>query len=140
MLAENLHRAGLSAVEEARGVQSMIDLGVSVSRVARSTGLGRKRVAKAAGVARLDAATATAAAAAAADLTLDQAAAVLIEAATKGPGQFAHALTRARQAREEAERVAALTGELTGAGRRLLPTDQARRGPGLSPSPTAGRS
>ena len=60
MLAENLHRAGLSAVEEARGVQAMLDLGESVTKVAKGTGLGRKRVAKAAGVARLDAATAAA--------------------------------------------------------------------------------
>jgi ParB family chromosome partitioning protein len=51
MLAENLHRQGLSAVEEARGVQAMLDLGVPLARVAKSTGLGRKRVAKAAGVA-----------------------------------------------------------------------------------------
>lgn len=134
MLAENLHRAGLSAVEEARGVQAMIDLGESVTRVAKGTGLGRKRVQKAAGVARLN--EATAAAVTAADLTLDQAAAValyaddeattaaLIEAATKGPGTFAHALTRAKQAREEAERIAALSAELTEAGRRLLTTEQ----------------
>jgi ParB family chromosome partitioning protein len=99
MLAENLHRQGLSAVEEARGVQAMLDLGVSLTRVATSTGLGRKRVAKAAGVARLDGETA--AAVAGAGLTLDQAAAVavyagdpdttaaLIAAAGEGPGQFA---------------------------------------------------
>lgn len=111
-------------------MQAMIDLGESVTRVAKSTGLGRKRVAKAAGVARLDAATT--AAVAAADLTLDQAAAVavyaddpdtsavLIEAATQGPGQFAHALTRAKRAREEAGRAAAFLAELTEAGRRVL--------------------
>ncbi len=34
MLAENLHRQGLSAaVEEARGVQAMLDLGVSLTTV-----------------------------------------------------------------------------------------------------------
>jgi len=130
MLAENLHRRGLSAVEEARGVQAMIDLGVSVTRVAKSTGLGRKRVAKAAGVARLD--EATAAAVTAADLTLDQAAAValyaddeattatLIEAAEKGPGHFNHALTRAKQSREAAEKAAQLTADLVAAGRTVL--------------------
>ncbi|WP_249932914.1 ParB/RepB/Spo0J family partition protein, partial [Blastococcus sp. CCUG 61487] len=78
MLAENLHRQGLSAVEEARGVQAMLDLGVPLTRVAKSTGLGRKRVAKAAGVARLDGDTA--AAVAGAGLTLDQAAAVAVYA------------------------------------------------------------
>lgn len=136
MLAENLHRRGLSAVEEARGVQAMLDLGVPLTRVAKSTGLGRKRVAKAAGVARLDGDTA--AAVAGAGLTLDQAAAVahyadapdtaatLIAAAGEGPGQFAHALTRAKQARQEAEQAAALLVELTAAGRTVLDEDTGR--------------
>ena len=133
MLAENLHRRGLSAVEEARGVQAMLDLGVPMTRVAKSTGLGRKRVAKAAGVARLDGDTA--AAVTGAGLTLDQAAAVavyagdpdttaaLIAAAGEGPGRFAHALTRAKQARAEAERAAAVLAELTAAGRTVLDED-----------------
>ena len=136
MLAENLHRRGLSAVEEARGVQAMLDLGVSLTRVAKSTGLGRKRVAKAAGVARLDGDTA--AAVADAGLTLDQAAAVavyagdpdttaaLVAAAGEGPGRFAHALTRAKQARQEAEKAAALLAELTAAGRTVLDEDTGR--------------
>lgn len=136
MLAENLHRQGLSAVEEARGVQAMLDLGVPLTKVAKSTGLGRKRVAKAAGVARLD--DDTAAAVAGAGLTLDQAVAValyaddpdttagLVAAATEGPGQFAHALTRAKQAKQEAERAAALLAELTAAGRTVLDEDTGR--------------
>jgi ParB family chromosome partitioning protein len=136
MLSENLHRQSLSAVEEARGVQAMLDLGVSLARVAKSTGLGRKRVAKATGVARLDGDTASAVAGA--GLTLDQAAAVavyaddpdttgaLIAAAGEGPGQFAHALTRAKQARAEAERAAALLAELTTAGRTVLDEDTGR--------------
>lgn len=136
MLAENLHRQGLSAVEEARGVQAMLDLGVPLARVAKSTGLGRKRVAKAAGVARLD--DDTAAAVADAGLTLDQAAAVavyagepdttasLVAAAGEGPGQFAHALTRAKQAKQEAEQAAALLAELTAAGRTVLDEDTGR--------------
>jgi ParB family chromosome partitioning protein len=135
MLAENLHRQGLSAVEEARGVQAMLDLGVPLAKVARSTGLGRKRVAKAAGVARLDGETA--AAVVAAGLTLDQAAAVavyaddpdtaavLVAAAGEGPGQFAHALTRAKQAKQETETAAALLAELT-AGRTILDEDTGR--------------
>ncbi|MDK3258945.1 ParB/RepB/Spo0J family partition protein [Blastococcus capsensis] len=136
MLAENLHRQGLSAVEEARGVQAMLDLGVPLTKVAKSTGLGRKRVAKAAGVARLDADTA--AAVAGAGLTLDQAAAVavyaddpdttaaLIAAAGEGPGQFAHALTRAKQAKQEAEQAAVLLAELTADGRTVLGEDTGR--------------
>ncbi|WP_245159203.1 ParB/RepB/Spo0J family partition protein [Blastococcus sp. TF02A-35] len=136
MLAEKLHRQSLSAVEEARGVQAMLDLGIPLTRVAKSTGLGRKRVAKAAGVARLDGETA--AAVAGAGLTLDQAAAVavyagdpdtitaLIAAAGEGPGQFAHALTRAKQAKQEAERAATLRAELTAAGRTVLDEDTGR--------------
>jgi ParB family chromosome partitioning protein len=136
MLAENLHRQGLSPVEEARGVQAMLDLGVPLARVAKSTGLGRKRVAKAAGVARLDGETA--AAVVAAGLTLDQAAAVavyagdpdtaavLVAAAGEGPGRFAHALTRAKQAKQETETAAALLAELTAAGRTILDEDTGR--------------
>ena len=136
MLAENLHRQSLSAVEEARGVQAMLDLGVPLAKVAKSTGLGRKRIAKAAGVARLNGDTA--AAVADAGLTLDQAApvavyadapdttAALVAAAGEGPGQFAHALTRAKQARAEAERAAALLAEPTAAGRTVLDEDTGR--------------
>jgi len=137
MLAENLHRRGLSAVEEARGVQTMIDLGGSVTSVARTTGLGRKRVVKAAALAQLSAETA--AAVSAAGLTLDQAAAVavyaddpattgtLIEAAERGPGHFAHALTRAKNVREAAEKAAAQTAELVAAGRTVLTPEQGQQ-------------
>ncbi|MDK3255267.1 ParB/RepB/Spo0J family partition protein [Blastococcus capsensis] len=136
MLAENLHRAALTAVEEARGVQTMLDLGDSLTEVARSTGLGRNRVTKAAGVARLPADTA--AAVSAAGLTLDQAAAVavyaddaettaaLIAAAGEGAGQFAHALTRAKRARQEVEKIAVLSADLTAAGRTLLDAAEGR--------------
>ena len=48
--------------------------------------------------------------------------AALIAAAGEGPGRFAHALTRAKQARAEAERATALLGELTAAGR-TVPVD-----------------
>src|SRR5829696_8191550 len=114
----------------------MLDLGVPLMRVAKSTGLGRKRVAKAAGVARLDGDTA--AAVTGAGLTLDQAAAVavysddpdttavLIAAAGEGPEWFALALTRAKQVRAEAERAAALLAELTAAGRTVLDEDTGR--------------
>lgn len=132
MLAENLHRANLTTVEEARGVQAMLDLGVNISTVARRTGLDRKRVAKAAGVARLEAATA--AAVTSAGLTLDQAAVLarfedapdvvngLVEAATKGPGWFAHAVTRAEQDRKIARRIAKRRAELESAGRTVVDT------------------
>jgi ParB family chromosome partitioning protein len=130
MLAENLHREGLTAVEEARGVQAMIDLGVPLERVSKRTGLDPQRVEKAAGVARL--APTAAAAVTVAGLTLDQAAVVarfeddeevldeLLEAAEDGPGEFEHAVERAEQARAAAERVAAKQAELEAAGRTVL--------------------
>jgi len=130
MLAENLQRADLTAVEEARGVQQMLDLGADITAVVARTGLDRKRVAKAAGVARLN--PAAAAAVENAGLTLDQAAVVvryedtpdvvdqLVAAAGEGPGRFAHAVTRAEQDRQLAEAIATKRAELELAGRRVL--------------------
>lgn len=130
MLTENLQREGLTAVEEARGVQQLIDLGQTITKVAKRTGLGKKQIALAAGVARLD--TDTAAAVDAGGLDLEQAAAVatfaddpevaaeLVEAAAGGPGMFAHALEQARVTRQGAEQVTRLTTELEKAGRTVL--------------------
>ena len=130
MLATALQHAGLSAMEEARGVQMMLDLGADVDVVAARTGLDRKRVLKAAGVARL--APGAAAAVETAGLTLDQAAVVarfdvddktvgdLVAAAGEGPGRFAHAVTRAERARELVEAMAATRAELEAAGRAVL--------------------
>ncbi|TKJ24343.1 ParB/RepB/Spo0J family partition protein [Blastococcus sp. CCUG 61487] len=134
MLAENLQRAELTAVEEARGVQTMLDLGADVDVVAARTGLERTRVLKATGVARLapDAASAVEHA----GLTLDQAAVVarfegdttvveqLVAAAGLGPGRFAHAVTRAEQQRAEAEAIAARRAELEAMGRRVVDSDE----------------
>lgn len=130
MLAENLQRADLTVVEEARGVQTMLDLGADITAVVARTGLDRKRVAKAAGVARLT--PDAAAAVAGAGLTLDQAAVVarfedddgavqrLVAAAEEGPGRFAHAVTRAEQDRQLAEAIVTKRAELEAAGRRVL--------------------
>lgn len=137
MLATALQHAGLSAMEEARGVQMMLDLGADVDVVAARTGLDRKRVLKAAGVARL--APGAAAAVETAGLTLDQAAVVarfdadekavgdLVAAAGEGPGRFAHAVTRAERDREEVEVLAAARAELEAAGRTVLEEDGADR-------------
>jgi ParB family chromosome partitioning protein len=136
MLAENLQRSGLTVVEEAHGVQTMLDLGLDLAAVSARTGLDRTRVAKAAGVARL--APGAAAAVAVAGLTLDQAAVVarfedsadvvedLVEAAGQGPGRFAHAVTRAEQERATADRLAERRAELVEAGRQVLVEGQAR--------------
>lgn len=135
MLAENLQRVGLTVVEEAHGVQTMLDLGLDLSAVATRTGLDRTRVAKAAGVARL--APGAAAAVTGAGLTLDQAAVVarfeddagavenLLRAAGEGSGRFAHAVTRAEQDRASAEKLAERRAELEQAGHQVLLEDQA---------------
>lgn len=130
MLAENLHRENLTVVEEARGVQQLLDLGVKLSEVTKRTGLGQKRVKKALGVARLDDESLRLVDEYALDL--EQAAAVslfaddgeaiarLTTAAQNGPGQFAHALTRAKQDRKQAQAVAAKRAELAAAGRTVV--------------------
>lgn len=130
MLAENIHRENLTAVEEARGVQAMLDLGVPLSKVAKATGLDQKRVKKALGVARLP--EETAAAVVEHQLDLDQAAAValfadepntaakLIDAAAHGPGNFAHALERAQQERKAQQAYLEKRAELEQAGTPLV--------------------
>ncbi|WP_167760656.1 ParB/RepB/Spo0J family partition protein [Blastococcus sp. CT_GayMR16] len=130
MLAENVHRQNLTSVEVARGVQEMLDLGVTIAKVAKSTGLDPKRIKLAAGVARLD--EPTAAAVAAGGLDLEQAAVValyaddtetttrLVEAAEHGAGNFAHAATRAQQDRKARELYLAKVAELQAAGRTLV--------------------
>lgn len=126
MLAENVHRGSLSAVEEARGVKLMLDLGVPLSKVAKRTGLPLKDVKKAVGVARLD--DDTAAAVSQQQLNLEQAAAValfadepntaakLVGAAAHGPGNFAHALERAKQERKAQQEYLAKRAEIEQAG------------------------
>lgn len=109
MVGENLHREGISAIEEARAYQTMLDLGVSKADIARQAGQPRNRVLKGLGVVRAGAELGESLQAA--NLTLDQAAAVasyaedpevaagLIAAAADGDGAFAHAITRAKQDR-----------------------------------------
>lgn len=46
MATENIHRDQLTAVEEARLVQDMLDLGLTQAEVAKQTALGKKRVAE----------------------------------------------------------------------------------------------
>lgn len=130
MLSENLHREGLTAMEEARGVQSMLDLGMKLSHVAKRTGLGQKRVKMAIGVTRLD--EETAASVDAGQLDLEQAAAValfadepntaagLVDAAAEGPGRFAHALARAKQERQAQQDYLRRRAELQEAGRTIV--------------------
>lgn len=46
MATENIHRDQLTAVEESRLVQDMLDLGMTQTEVAKQTALGKKRVAE----------------------------------------------------------------------------------------------
>ncbi len=126
MVGENLHREGISAIEEARAYQTMLELGVSRADIARQTGQPRKRVLKGLGVVRAGAELGESLQAA--NLTLDQAAAVaayaedpevaaaLIAAAAQGDGTFAHAVSRAKQDRAEQRKVDAAIKALTEAG------------------------
>ncbi|WP_249933148.1 ParB/RepB/Spo0J family partition protein [Blastococcus sp. CCUG 61487] len=127
MLAENLQREGLTAMEEARGVAQMLDLGMPVAKVARRTGLGQKRVKKAAGVARLD--PESAAEVDAQQLDLESAAVIalfaddpeargrLLHAAERGPGQLAHAVEQIKRQRKADAQLQARAAELRAAGR-----------------------
>ncbi|WP_336792976.1 ParB/RepB/Spo0J family partition protein [Gordonia malaquae] len=54
MMAENVERDQLSAAEEATGVQAMLDLGNSVSAIAKDLGMSRTRVAQRAKISKLD--------------------------------------------------------------------------------------
>ncbi|MDQ3708786.1 MAG: hypothetical protein M3387_05695 [Actinomycetota bacterium] len=74
MVGENLHREAISAIEEARAYQTMLDLGISKTDIARQTGQTRKRVIKGLGVVRAGADLGKSLQAA--NLNLDQAAAV----------------------------------------------------------------
>lgn len=126
MVSENLHREGISAIEEARAYQTMLELGVSRADIARKTGQPRKRVLKGLGVVKAGAELGESLQAA--NLNLDQAATVaayaenpevaaeLIAAAAGGDGAFAHAVSRAKQDRAEQRRVAAAVEALTEAG------------------------
>jgi ParB family chromosome partitioning protein len=70
MLVENLRRDDLTEVEEARGYQQLLDLGLSATKIAKATGTSRTRVRDALAVTKSDRALNTAAAH---GLTLDQA-------------------------------------------------------------------
>lgn len=125
-VGENMHREGLSPGEEARAYQSMLDLRVKPTEIARQTGQPRRRVLQGLGLAK--AGPEFGESLQAANLTLDQAAAVaayagdpqvtatLIDAAAASDGAFRHALSRAKQDRTRARNVAAAAAALTEAG------------------------
>jgi len=131
-----VHRAGLTPGEEARAYQAMLDLGVKATEIARQTGQPRRRVLQGLDVAKAGPEFGTSLQAA--NLTLDQAAAVaacaddpdvtatLIDAAAASGGAFRHALSRAKQDRTRAHNIAAAVAALTAAG--VTVTDRPEHG------------
>lgn len=124
ILAENVNRDALSTGEEAKAVQDLLDLGLSVHKIASRTGLRRKRVQQVATVA-----------AASADVreqiaqreaTLDEALALsefsddaeTVTALSEyiGTPEFAYKAQRARDERTIAQRLDKALGEYRSAG------------------------
>jgi ParB family chromosome partitioning protein len=128
-LGENLRRDDLTDLEEARGYQAVLDLGLSATRIARLTGSKPSRVKQALAVTASEAAST---AMANLSLALDQAAAIaefeddpdtaayLIEQAQRGEGSFRHALSAKRNAREDNARRQAAADALSAAGITVL--------------------
>lgn len=125
MAVTGLVRDGLTVIEEARAVQTMLDLGLSQAAISRATGRSRQHVKNAKTAATLDPEVAETAASY--QLTLDQLAELTEfaddEAATTrlfdvadDPGEWAHALTWERIQRQSAAAIAAHRDELTGQG------------------------
>lgn len=128
MLVENLDRADLTPMEEARGYQQLLDLGVAKTKIAKRTGRKRTHVNKALSVASSPAATE----AVEAGLTLEQALVIiefsddpeaveaLYDSAQAGDGAFRHRASRLRTEREEAAARAAAEAALIEAGVQVI--------------------
>ena len=129
MLVENLRRDDLTEVEEARGYQQLLDLGLSATKIAKVTGTSRTRVRDALAVTKSDSALNTAAAH---GLTLDQALVLtefdgdedavdaLTNAALEDPDGLLHVASRIRQDRERQAQYEQLVAEHEAAGVTIL--------------------
>ncbi|MGI8416704.1 MAG: ParB/RepB/Spo0J family partition protein [Nakamurella sp.] len=129
MAVTGLMRDGLTVVEEARAVQTMLDLGISQTAIGKATGRSRSYVRNAQVAATVDEALSVAADGYA--LTLDQLAELaaftddqdatsrLLDSAYE-PGEWAHTLTYERQQREAAAAITAARDDLTGRGVTVL--------------------
>jgi ParB family chromosome partitioning protein len=123
---ENEQRAGLSTSDKVAAVEQLSLLGLSAAQIVKQTKAGKQDVAAALATSGSDLAKG------AADrydfLTLDAAAAIaefesdtatvkaLVAAAKSSDGEFRHVLQRARDDRDEAAQLAALTEQLTASG------------------------
>ena len=129
MLIENLRRHDLTELEEARGYQQLLDLGLSATKIAKATGTPRTRVRDALAVTKSDTALTTATAH---GLTLDQALVLtefagddealdtLTDAAVEDPDQLLHVASRIRQDRERQAEYERLVAEHETAGVTIL--------------------
>jgi ParB family chromosome partitioning protein len=128
-MIENLARDDFSPVEAARGVQQLLDLGMSEEEISKGLALAPAVVAATARVARSAVAQAVAEKH---DLTLDQALALaefeedrdvvvaLTKVAVKRPEDFDHTVARIRKARADAEQLAAAVERWTKRGYLIL--------------------
>jgi ParB family transcriptional regulator, chromosome partitioning protein len=129
MLIENLRRDDLTELEEARGYQQLLDLGLSATKIAKATGSHRTRVRDALAVTESETALATASHH---GLTLDQALvltefadddealATLTNTAVEDPDSVLHVASRIRQERERQAHYERLAAEHNGAGVTVL--------------------
>jgi ParB family transcriptional regulator, chromosome partitioning protein len=129
MLIENLRRDDLTELEEARGYQQLLDLGLSATKIAKATGTTRSRVRDALAVTKSDTALRTASAH---GLTLDQALVLtefagddealetLTDAAVEDPDRLLHVVSRIRQDRERQADYERLVAEHETAGVTIL--------------------
>ena len=142
MLIENLRRHDLTELEEGRGYQQLLDLGLSATKIAKATGTTRTRVRDALAVTKSDTALTTATAH---GLTLDQALVLtefagddealdtLTDAAVEDPDRLLHVASRIRQDRERQADYERLVAEHETAGVTIL--DQ--RPSATAPRPSA---
>lgn len=127
---ENEHRAGLGTKDKLAAVEQLSLLGLSAGQIVKRTKARKADVEQALAASRSE--LAKGAAQRYEFLTLDQAAAVaefetdpatvkaLVASAHKSDGEFRHVLQRARDNREEAAQVAALTDQLASDGVRVI--------------------
>jgi ParB family transcriptional regulator, chromosome partitioning protein len=133
MLVENLHRQDLTPMEEARGYQLLLDLGVAKTKIAKRTGRKPGHVKKALQIAGNPVATE----AVEAGLTFEQALVIrefeddpeavegLYDAAEQGEGAFRHHASYLRERRKEAQERAEAIEALAATGVTVIdPTDR----------------
>jgi ParB family chromosome partitioning protein len=140
MLVENIHRADLTPVEQARGYQQLLDLGVPKTKIAKRTGSRPKEVRNALAVV----ANPVALEAADAGLTLDQALVIaefdndadaveaLYAAASESDGDFQHEASRLRQHREDTAKRTQAHEALVATGVTVIDPDDRNTWPDLA--------